>query len=76
MPMAIRDQAQTALSQVLLENIRRDSHPSVAQMSMLEQTIPKSMVPEYLNVLLEKVWQERSPSIPMLRRIQRLSEQL
>ena len=65
-----------ALSKVLLEQIRRDSHPSVTQMSILEQTIPPSLVPEYLNILLEKVWRDKAPSIPMLRRIQRVSEQL
>jgi hypothetical protein len=57
-------------------HFRRDSHPSVTQMSILEQTLPPSMLPEYVNILLEKVWQDKSPSIPMLRRIQRVSQQL
>lgn len=74
--MAARDQAQAALAKILLEQIRRDSHPSVTQMSMLEQTLPPSMLPEYVNILLEKVWQDKSPSIPMLRRIQRVSQRL
>jgi hypothetical protein len=74
--MTVKGQAQTALSQVLLEHIRRDSYPSTTQMMILEETIPREMVPEYLNILLEKTWHDRSPSIPMLRRISRIAREL
>jgi hypothetical protein len=39
-------------------------------MSMLEQVIPPALLGEYLTILLKKVSDDRSPSIPMLRRIQ------
>jgi hypothetical protein len=71
-----REQAQTALSRVLLEKIREDKYPSYTQMTMLEQTLPRSLYREYLNVLLEKVMSENRPTITMLRRIQRFSSQL
>ena len=71
-----RLQAQTALSRVLLDRIRNDNHPSFTQMNMLEQTLPQSLHREYLGILLEKVMGEQWPSISMLRRIQRFSNQL
>jgi hypothetical protein len=70
------EQAQTALSRVLLEKLRQDKYPSSTEMDILEQTLPPSLEREYLNVLLEKVLVERRPSISMLRRIQRFSSQL
>jgi hypothetical protein len=45
-------------------------------MSILEQVIPPPLVEEYLDILLEKVASDSSPSIPMLRRLQRITEQL
>jgi hypothetical protein len=74
--MADREEAQMALSRLLLERVRHDSHPSATHMAMLEETMPPELVREYLNVLLEKVLTDRSPSIPMLRRIQRVSASL
>ena len=74
--MVNREKAQTALARVLLENISRDTHPSTTQMSMLEQVIPPALLGEYLTILLKKVSDDRWPSIPLLRRIQRISSQL
>jgi len=71
-----RLQVQTALSRVLLDKVRNDNHPSFTQMNMLEQTLPQSLHREYLGILLEKVMGEQWPSISMLRRIQRFSNQL
>jgi hypothetical protein len=68
-----REEAQTALSRVLLEKVRADAHPSATHMSILEETMPPELAREYLNVLLEKVLTDSSPSIDMLRRIQRIS---
>jgi len=71
-----REQAQTAISRILLEKIREDRFPSYTQMTLLEQTIPPSLHRAYLNVLLEKVLSDNRPSITMLRRIQRFASQL
>jgi hypothetical protein len=68
-----REEAQTALSRILLEKIRQDRFPSTTQMAMLEQSLPPSLNREYLNILLEKVIQDERPSITMLRRIQRIA---
>ena len=74
--MTNRQQAQTALARVLLEKIRQDNHPSQSQMMIFEETAPREMAGEYLNVLLEKVANDRRPSIPMLRHIQKVAETL
>jgi hypothetical protein len=45
-------------------------------MALLEDMLPPSLTREYLSVLFEKVRNETYPSIPMLRRIRRLVQQL
>ena len=74
--MATRKEAQALVSQLLLDHIREDPYPSVTQMTILEETIPLDMVNEYLDILAEKVTADRFPSIPMLRRLQRVAEAL
>jgi len=74
--VATRMEAQALVSQLLLDHIRDDPYPSVTQMNILEQTIPHSMVDEYLDILADKVTASRFPSIPMLRRLQRIAESL
>ena len=74
--MPTRDEARTAISRLLLEHIRKDHYPSVVEMEILEETIPRELVPEYINMLLEKTLTDHRPSIPMLRRILRLAQRL
>jgi hypothetical protein len=69
-------EAQTALARVLLECVRRDKYPSWTQMQILEETLPRSLQREYLNVLLEKVLSDSWPSITMLRHISQLAQSL
>jgi hypothetical protein len=73
-----RDDAQTVVARVLLHKIQQDKHPSITQMSLLEEMLPAapSLRREYLNILLEKVMSTPTPSISMLRRIQQVSQQL
>ena len=63
---------RAAFAQILMEMVRRDQHPSTAQMEIIENTIPAELVPAYLDILVEKVMDDRFPSIPMLRRIMRV----
>ena len=71
-----REQAQTAVSRLLLEKIRRDTYPSYTQMAILEQTLPPSLHREYLDALLEKVIRDTWPSTTMLRKIQQFADRL
>ena len=74
--MSDRLEAQTAVANLLLDEIRRDRYPSTAHMQLLEQVVPSQLQRDYLNVLLEKVLMENHPSIPMLRRIARIAESM
>lgn len=67
--MTDREEAQTAFANLLLERIRKDTYPSATHMDILEQVIPRALVRDYLNILLEKVLMDDHPSIPMLLRI-------
>lgn len=45
-------------------------------MAIFEEVAPREMTGEYLEVLLEKVANDRRPSIPMLRHIQKVASAL
>jgi hypothetical protein len=75
-PVVSRMEAEAAFSRLLLEHVREDTYPSVTQMTLIEESIPLEMVDEYLEILLTKVQNTRNPSIPMMRRIQRVAEAL
>jgi hypothetical protein len=70
------EEAKTALARVLLDRVRQDKYPSWTHMQILEEILPRSLQREYVNVLLEKVISDSSPSIPMLRHIARLAQSL
>ena len=64
---------RAAFAYILMEMVRRDRYPSPAQMEILENVIPAELVPDYLDILLDKVVEDRFPSIPMLRRIMKVA---
>lgn len=72
--MSDREEAQDAFANFLIERIRQDKYPSETQMNLLEQAIPRPLVPKYVNVLLEKVMADNWPSNPMLKRLNRVIE--
>ena len=71
-----RDEAQGVFVQLLLEKVRQDRYPSWTQMNLIEESIPQAMIPDYLEVLIEKAAGDTIPSIQMLRRIQRVAQSL
>jgi hypothetical protein len=71
-----RDEAQAQIVETLMDKIRADRYPSATQMAILEEILPRDMVADYLDVLLDKIAEDTVPSIPMLRRIQRVAESL
>jgi hypothetical protein len=71
-----RDEAQAWFVQLLMENVRRDAYPSATQMTLIEQSLPRQMVPEYLEILMDKVAKDNVPSLMMLRRIQNVAATL
>jgi hypothetical protein len=71
-----REEAQARLVQMLMDKVRSDPYPSATQLSLIEESIPRSMLGDYVELLVEKVAQDDFPSIPMLRRISRIAESM
>ena len=71
--MADQEELQEVFARILLARIRQDQYPSTTHMTILEESIPPDMVEDYINVLFEKVLTDPVPSIPMLKRLQRLT---
>jgi hypothetical protein len=71
-----RDEARAWFVEALLDKVRDDRYPSATHLALIEETLPREMVSDYLEVLMEKVAQDTVPSVPMLRRIQRVAESL
>jgi hypothetical protein len=71
-----RDEAQAWFTRFLLRRVGRDDYPSTTQLDLIEKSIPREMLDEYLWVLVDKVAHDRFPSAPLLRRIQHLIERL
>ena len=71
-----RDEAQTALVRMLIEKVRQDKYPSFTQMELIEESIPPELIEDYFEVLAEKVMGDEFPSIPMMRRLQRVAHSL
>jgi hypothetical protein len=61
---------------LLMEKIQRDRYPSSTHMDIIEQSMPPQWLPDYLEILYEKIEDDPHPSIPMLSRIARLVEQV
>lgn len=70
----VRDDVRERLVEFLIEKVREDAYPSTTHLDLIEQSIPRHMIPEYLAVLMDKVEQDRFPSIPMLHRVRRVLE--
>jgi hypothetical protein len=63
--------------QILLDRIRAEPYPSLAQMDLLEATVTSpEQLAEYLEALMEKVESTRFPSLTMMRRIQSIASRL
>jgi hypothetical protein len=61
---------------LLMEKIQGDRYPSSTHMDIVEQALPAQWIPDYLEILYEKIEDDPHPSIPMLSRIARLVEQV
>lgn len=59
-------------AELLLERIRSDEHPSATHMNMFESIAPPRQLVEYILHLMEKIENDRNPSISLMRRVQKL----
>ena len=67
-----RTEAHAAYLRLLMDRVRQDHYPSTTHMNLIEQSLPPQLIPDYVEILIEKASQDRNPSIPMLSRIGRL----
>jgi hypothetical protein len=67
------EEAKLAAGQAVLDKLRRDDHPSITQMDMIEGMLPRELFPQYIEILTEKIKKDPYPSTGMLERLQRLS---
>lgn len=65
----MRHRAQQAVFELLTDTIRRDRYPSSTMMNIVESHMTEEQIPEYLDMLMEKVESENFPSMDMIRRI-------
>ena len=63
---------QERYAEVLLNHIRNDAHPSVTHMDMFEAVAPPRQMGMYLAHLMERIESEPHPSIPMMKRVERI----
>lgn len=66
-------EAKVDAAQALLDKLRGDAYPSITQMDIIEEMLPRELLPQYLEILTEKVQNEPYPSTEMLQRLKRLS---
>jgi hypothetical protein len=71
-----RQEAQVALARLIMDKIRTDKYPSITQMDLLEQMIPRPLASEYFDVLLDKVARDQWPSVSLLARMSRLTAEM
>ena len=71
-----RIESRAVLAGILLKRVRDDRYPSATEMDLIEQIIPRQLLPRYVEVLLDKVAQDNRPSISMLHRLNRVTKSL
>ena len=71
-----RVESRAVLAGVLLKRGREDRYPSATEMDLIEQIIPRQLLPRYVEVLLDKVAQDPRPSISMIHRLDRVTNSL
>jgi hypothetical protein len=69
-----REEAQALYVQTLLDKVRADPYPSRQHLTLIEASIPQAMIPEYLEVLMEKAAQDRFPSNGLLSRMRHAAQ--
>jgi hypothetical protein len=71
-----RMESRAVLAGVLMKRVREDRYPSATDMDLIEQILPPQLLPRYVEVLLDKLAQDRRPSISMIHRLERVTNSL
>ena len=73
MPTSQHYDPRKELVKVMIAKVAGDTHPSITMMNMIEAMLEPDEVPAYVDMLLDRLRRDHFPSIPMMRRIQKLS---
>lgn len=57
---------------VLLGKAAQDEYPSATMLDMIEDMLTPDEVPAYAEMLMEKIRDDRFPSIPLMKRVMAL----
>jgi hypothetical protein len=71
-----RIESQAVLAGLLLKRVRDDRYPSATEMDMIEQMLPRQLLPRYAEVLFDKIAQDNHPSVPMMQRLRAVISRL
>jgi hypothetical protein len=64
-----RSRAQQAIFAMLTDAVRRDPYPSITMLNIIESHMTEEQLPDYLDMLMEKIDGDRFPSLDMIRRV-------
>jgi hypothetical protein len=64
-----QDDVRRELLGLLLTRVEADRYPSATMMDLIEQLMGPDARAIYVQVLLDKILQDRFPSIPLMRRV-------
>ncbi|GAA4557562.1 hypothetical protein [Pseudonocardia xishanensis] len=70
---ASRPHPREMMIRFLLDKVRADPYPSGRQLDMIEESLTPDLVPEYVEVLIEKSRESEFPSNDLLARLQRMA---
>ncbi|WP_426244321.1 hypothetical protein [Nocardioides sp. LHG3406-4] len=65
----VRHEVQHQLVGHLLERVGEDAYPSSTMLDLIEETIGPDDVADYAEVLMQKIRQDKYPSLDLLKRV-------
>ena len=68
-----RSSAQQAIFGMMIDRIRQDNYPSPTMMNIVESHMTEEQLPQYLDMLMEKIQDSQYPSMDMIRRVLKLT---
>lgn len=68
-----QEASRAALLEVLMEKVSNDTYPSSTMLNMIEELLTDEDIPEYVDLLLDRIREDQFPSIPMLARVRRFA---
>jgi hypothetical protein len=71
-----RTESRAVVAGLLLNRVRQERYPSATELNLIEEIIPPQLLPQYVDVLIEKLVQDDRPSISLLHRLNRVTNSM